>query len=467
MGAGLAGPPASAQSGHLLARVDAKTSSAITRLPKSFLGLSAEYDRVNLRVGAPRTQNRANPTFLELFRNLGAFGGGMPTLRIGGTTTDSVYVKNGPNHPAGTYFPITPHWLRLVGAFARESGSPLILGVNLGLNRTDLASRFARLMLRSMPAGSIRAFEIGNEPDLYVRRQLYPGRMTRDRNWSPRRYVRDLKRYLKALRAAAPRTALAGPAMVVDVPIKVAYRPWAPALPGIVKAGRGRIKLMTVHRYPLQTCGAEKKKATIKNLLSPMSLEGHYRALARYSRLAKHNGQRLRLTETNSIACGGREGVSDVFAASLWGTDWLFALASLGADGVDFHSGSTAYTPFRIFHGRPGVHGARVQPLYYAMLVFAEAMAHRARLLEEHLLRGEPEGPREGPGPRVGRLRRRRSRRARRHQQQVAEGRIRRHPRGGRPRRRDAEAPDGVEREVEEDHVGRADVRLAHASTAS
>jgi Glycosyl hydrolase family 79 C-terminal beta domain len=374
-------PAAAPAKSRLLARVEAKKSTAGKRVPRSFLGLSAEYDSVHLGVSLPRSHYQANPIFVQLVRNLGAFGGGVPTLRIGGVTSDSIYVPNASGkHPPGTIYPINDRWLGLMNAFATASGAPLIVGVNLALNRPSLAASFARLVVQSMPPHAVRAFEIGNEPDLYVKRPFYPGRQTRSRSWSPRRYIPQLKSYLGALHKAVPSTTLAGPAMVVNAPKSVVFVDWAIGLPFILKAGRGRMNLMTVHRYPLLTCGKSKRLATVDRLLSHKSVDGQFKAFAYFARLARKNHMRLRLTESNSVACGGRKGVSDVFASALWGVDWMFLLAGVGADGVDFHTASRAYTPFLVFHDH-GRHGAKVQPLYYAMQVFAEATAHRARIL--------------------------------------------------------------------------------------
>jgi hypothetical protein len=87
------------------------------------------------------------------------------------------------------------------------------------------------------------------------------------------------------------------------------------------------------------------------------------------------------MTESNSVACGGDPGSSDTFAASLWSTDWLFMMAAAGLDGVDFHSTSPFYQPFSFGRNPDGTRFAFVRPIYYGMLLFAEATAHRSRLL--------------------------------------------------------------------------------------
>jgi hypothetical protein len=47
-----------------------------------------------------------------------------------------------------------------------------------------------------------------------------------------------------------------------------------------------------------------------------------------------------RMSEGNTCYRGGKPGVSDVFAASLWAADYCLLLASLGYSGVNLHGGS-------------------------------------------------------------------------------------------------------------------------------
>ena len=81
-----------------------------------------------------------------------------------------------------------------------------------------------------------------------------------------------------------------------------------------------------------------------------------------------------RICETNSFSGGGRPGVSDTFAASLWALDYLCVLAWHGADGVNMETGVnqlgfiSSYSP--IADDEHGHYTAT--PEYYGMLAFAE-----------------------------------------------------------------------------------------------
>jgi hypothetical protein len=74
-------------------------------------------------------------------------------------------------------------------------------------------------------------------------------------------------------------------------------------------------------------------------------------------------------------------GVSDTFASALWALDTLFNLASVGVDGVNFHTlpgaGYELFTPTQA----SGAWYAFVHPEYYGMLMFVQAAPPGSRLL--------------------------------------------------------------------------------------
>jgi hypothetical protein len=76
---------------------------------------------------------------------------------------------------------------------------------------------------------------------------------------------------------------------------------------------------------------------TIARLLSENALA----VVAQIVRAAVRLGHRARLafrmTELNSVTCGGLAGVSDTFVTALWAPDALFELLLAGVDGVNVH----------------------------------------------------------------------------------------------------------------------------------
>src|SRR6202012_5865798 len=88
-------------------------------------------------------------------------------------------------------------------------------------------------------------------------------------------------------------------------------------------------------------------------------------------------GLPLRLTELNSVNCGGRAGVSDAFATALWAPDALFALLRAGVDGVNLHVRPPAVNaPFAL-----GPAGLQARPLLYGLILFARTLGPDAQLV--------------------------------------------------------------------------------------
>lgn len=349
------------------------------RVRSHFLGFSGEFELIR-RYVAQRNTGTANPTFVQMARNLDAWGGGMPVLRIGGGSTDSFWFANGINvrGPGDTYT-IDYNWLKDIRAYTEASGSPLVLGVNLGRNNPGLAAQWARVVMSWFAPGTVKALEIGNEPDNYFQRPLdESGKMTRRRSYGPAQYLRELYAYTSAMIKETPVPPLAGPATIT------AYGPWLAAIPRIIANQRRRLSLVTIHDYPLFACGKKvgtKRDVSPRELMAPTAVEGHYAVVRQVVNAARRYHKRVRLTESNSVACGGAQGVSDAYASAVWGVDWLFLMAAAGVEGVDFHTSSSLYQPFAPVTLPDGRRAIVTRPLYYAMLLFAEATAHNARLI--------------------------------------------------------------------------------------
>ncbi len=195
------------------------------------------------------------------------------------------------------------------------------------------------------------AFEIGNEPDLFV----HEGHR---RRYSYDDYLKEYRRYKAAIRAALPHAAFAGPdaAMATD---------WVERF----AADEGNdLRLLTHHYYR----EGQNPRSTIDKLLRP---DPKLAAMLDRMRAASKNARvPYRICETNSFSGGGRPGVSDTFAAALWTLDYLCVLAWHGADGVNMETGVnqlgfiSSYSPIA-----DDEHGHfTAAPEYYGMLAFAE-----------------------------------------------------------------------------------------------
>jgi hypothetical protein len=357
-----------------------------TPVPRSYLGLSTEYWALPAWSGQMALLERA----LSLVR---VRGDGPLILRVGGDSADHAFWD--PNAGAGGIrlpawaFSVAPKWLGQAGALVRRLGVRLILDLNLITDTPSAAAQWARAAKAGLPPHSIDAFEVGNEPDIYSRadwltvtdaggldghlngREL--GAAALPAKLNPRVYVRDFRAYAGAVDQVAPQITVAGPA--VNNP--VTHGRWVTAL---IDGDRRSLGMVTIHRYPYSGCPARhysRAYATIGRVLSPAASEGMASALGPVIDAGHDAGLPVRLTELNSVNCGGRPGVSNAFATALWAPDALFALLRAGVDGVNLHVRAAAINaPFALSSA-----GLQARPLLYGLILFARTLGPQAQLV--------------------------------------------------------------------------------------
>lgn len=329
-------------------------------VPDDFLGLSVEWSHVPDYLSDGSGQPRA--TVVQLLNNFAA-DGHHPLLRIGGNSEDRAFWNPaGQPLPAGATVSLDAAHLSILSALHAAAGTRFILGLNLARNDPANAAALVQAASAALGAGAVEAFELGNEPDLYFPNGYRPF------YYSPLGYQADFDGYFPQLSTAASNQALfAAPAVYGTA--------WLTGLGSFLTAERGRLRLVTVHRYPLNVCLTSVGIA-IPSLFTAAATTGYATDFATPVQTAAQAGLALRVAEMNSISCGGLAGVSDVFAAGLWGLDAMFQLASIGASGVNLH------TPSRYAVFDYDAAGAlQVRGLYYAMLLFSRATAAQGRLL--------------------------------------------------------------------------------------
>lgn len=360
-------------------------------IPWSFSGFSFEHGDVLNFTG--KTTTDINPVFVQLLKNIGNNNNGVPTVRIGGASTDiSWWNPNNLTKPLGIKYNITNTDLSSLEASLSQTNSKLILGLNLGQNQPSMAVDLARAALSSFSPSRILSFEIGNEPDIYAFNSYYKDPTTgatvyaRPSNYSFAEYLPEFANYSTTLKNSFPTMPpLAGPVFTTNP-----GGGWMQHMPNFLANQSSMVNLITYHRYPLSACSWSQPGSsiypTISNLLSDKASYELAQGVTPFVNQAKSYGLPLSLSEINSVSCGGTDGVSNSFAAALWGTDVMFNMASVGVQGVNFHTGSNAYySPFsfKVSKTNSGQYEytPTVKPLYYGMLLFAQAASNKARLL--------------------------------------------------------------------------------------
>ena len=332
-------------------------------IPANFLGFS--YEKSTL---AGNHFNPTNSVMVNLFRNLGN-----GVLRLGGnlvefthwsrTSTERLSSEKEPTkiNPQT----LGPLELDKLYAFAKQSGWRVVHGLNLGANDPAMAADEAAYAMQ-VGGPAVLAFEIGNEPDLYLRN--WPTRPPlRPAGYEYAQYRQEVETYDRAILNRTPHAPLAGPATAKN-------SQW---FPDFVADSKTCIVLATSHFYPLWAGEKDPqgaKFASVENLLSPKTEQVWMPFIKKNQKAASAAGIPFRLGECNSASGGGVTGVSDSFAAALWGADFLFDTAERGLAGINFHSGFKAggYTPF---YYRDNHYHAN--PIYYSMLLFHQAARGR------------------------------------------------------------------------------------------
>jgi hypothetical protein len=342
-------------------------------IPAGFLGLSFEYWALENYAG--RNPRAVNPVLLALIRQL--VKPGSAVVRIGGVTTDQTWWPvPGMSHPPGARYSLTTRRLEVARTLARKVGARLIMGVNFEADSRELAAAETQAMLRVIGRNRIYAFELGNEPELYGSRPWYWTKSGQEA------FGRTGEWYFTALNADYARVAPAlGPVALAGPTIGAGS--WMADLAPFL-ASEPRIRVVTLHRYPLQNCSVgpgSPNYPTITHLLSQTASQGLAESLAPYVVLAHAAHLPVRSDEMNTVSCGYSHGVSNVFGSALWSLDALFEMAAQGVDGVNIHSYSGAGDQLFSFT-RSGKHWrGLVAPEYYGLLMFAQAAPRGARLL--------------------------------------------------------------------------------------
>jgi hypothetical protein len=246
-------------------------------IPPGFVGLSLEISSLESYAG--HDPSAVNPVLEQLIRNLAPAQ--RPVLRLGGDTTDRTWWPIPQvRHPPGVNHSLDRRWLATTHTLATALDARLILGINLQAGSRRVAVAEAQAMAHGIGPASIQALELGNEPELYGSAALFN---TAGGKASPRPSGYDFSRYEREFSNAArsmPRLALAGPS--------IGSLAWMPYIRRFL-ADEPRVRLLTLHRYPLKRCG-QHSNVTIGQLLSDASSRELADSVAPYTAIARARG---------------------------------------------------------------------------------------------------------------------------------------------------------------------------------
>jgi hypothetical protein len=328
-----------------------------TRLGERFVGISFEK---NLLAQPPLTSG-------NLAQYLKTLGPGV--LRLGGNQVDKTFwTSAGEKPPEWAQTTVTPADIERLGTLVKTSGWQVLYGLNLKhkdpARAADEVGHVGRIL-----GDALIGVEVGNEPNYYAKEIA---------GYSPAQYHADYELYRETLAKVAPKLGLLGPGGG-SAPNAIDF------LTDFARRQQGNpkhnLEALTTHFYP--HCAKNPPIPTMADLLSQ---EFHDRVKTRIQILvdaARPLGVKTRLTEANSLTCGGVEGVSDRYGSALFIVDQAMLVASTGVTAENFHSNiavcggprppGSAYTPFCAATATDQAAGKlMVQPEYYALLLVRE-----------------------------------------------------------------------------------------------
>ncbi len=373
LGGPAAGPPAgAATAGAGASGRSVAGASLLVKLDPARQGPVVSSDFVGLSLETPAVRSPAivsgDPSLERLLDDLGP-----GVLRISGDSADRTQWLGSPAPVAPwAVATLAPADIDHLAALMHATGWSLALGLNLGHPRPAAIAEEARTASAAL-GQSLAGLEIGNEPDLYTRPLPAPFRSSlgasalRPARWGFADYEAEVAQLRGALSAAGVSAPLWGP--------DTAGSSWLDRYGARAVAG---LAVLTAHLYPFDRCvgGQPTRGPSQASLLARAVAQHEARLIHRLAGNAATLGLRLRIDETNSVACGGQRGVSDTFAAALWALDYSLTAASNGAAGINFHgglgscsSGGTIVSPWysplcSLPDGR-----LRARPEYYALLL--------------------------------------------------------------------------------------------------
>jgi hypothetical protein len=316
------------------------------RLEAGFAGFS--FEKTNLTNSFFTGDNAA---LIALFKLLGP-----GLLRIGANDVDHSTWRSdaSPAGPGRTSLEIGRADVEALAAFLAATGWRVIYSVSMKGTAASAVEE-ARYVTSKLGA-KLHSLEIGNEINYFPNNAVG----TPISQWEP---------FEAAIRKVLPAARFAGPAAAGAV---VEF-----TLPFVDREG-SKIALLTEHYYK----GAAASHPTVADLLAAdPSVVTQSDALAKAARVHRI-AEGYRWDEMNSYSGHGAPGVSDAFAAALWGIDFMLTTAEHGATGVNFHGGGQnmdgnecpagpasctkpfVYSPIREVDSRV----TAVGPLFYAML---------------------------------------------------------------------------------------------------
>jgi hypothetical protein len=324
------------QSSAPTAGVNLAVSTKRTRtVPKNFVGLSYESEQL----AGPHFFSSSNGQLVSQFKALAPNG----ILRLGGNTSETSWWQATPaaTQPEHATYPITPAAIDNLAKFLKDTGWSCIYGLNLGNGSAALDTAEAVYVATAL-GKHLEYFQIGNTVDLYPQSYRDPA------TWGPDAYFAEWLALARAITAKVPNAKFGGP----DV---ASHSEWFNSFAASLAKVDNPPHVVALSHHHYAGGPPSSSKMSVPFLLSGKDNDVEIAGAAALGLdAAKQLHAGLRVAQANTCTGGGKPGVSDTLAASLWAADYLLHLASLGYAGVNIHGGDARAIADSIGTSLPG-----------------------------------------------------------------------------------------------------------------
>ncbi|KAK2460443.1 hypothetical protein APHAL10511_007608 [Amanita phalloides] len=359
----------------------------------SFFGFSIEMSVANQVFGP--SSRAINVPFLNLMANL-VRRSGRVNIRVGGNsqetavmvqnTTDGKLINKDYNNTQGTTQtpPIVfkEDLIFMLGNISRFTNIRWFLGIPFNATnpfRLDIVHTSQAVL-----GDHLIGLQAGNEPDFYAEFGK------RSANYTPADYFGEVGALVSQMNndpLVLNRTMLLAPS--------VSTGPWHPEdiwNTGFLPAYSQYLAYLAVEHYPTDNCAARfgvgivhDPQQTLPSYLTHDSVTGVLAPYLNSTNIAQQNNKPFLMFETNTASCGGFPGISDAFAAALWGVDYGLQMAYSNFSMGLFHTGgqNVSYNPFTAPPGNLTSYAEwTVGPMYYSALAAAETFGNGSQVLD-------------------------------------------------------------------------------------
>ncbi|KAJ7475659.1 glycoside hydrolase family 79 protein [Mycena latifolia] len=376
-------------------------------ISKSLVSLSIEQDRWPEWAGT----SSKNHFFFNTLENLKSITGAPPAIRIGANSEDKTNYNPAQTEYAETIFPpptaIVPYPEALnitVGnryyqlAHSLPKGTHVTWGVNFGSFNITAAVLEAKAIMNAFyspafsPTGvTLDYLEIGNEADLYANNGLRP------KSYNSSQYVQEWTTFAsnisEAVRLSTTKTKFLAGSFAGSSSTTTGFSPQSIFSKGIRDSPPGPlIAAFSEHHYSGSFCTGN--GGLLQDLMTKSTIRSNLTIYTADVAATHEQGLDYILGETNSYACHGAPGVSNVAGSSLWALDYALFAPQISISQVFFHVGiGFKYSLIQpvalnrsILDGSPlpSPLPAHVQPSYYSAIIAAELRGSKeeARITE-------------------------------------------------------------------------------------